>query len=558
MSQLDLVIRNGTIVDGTGAPGRRGDLGICDGRIVATGQVEGDAAEEIDATGQVVAPGFIDIHTHYDAQIFWDRGLSPSPWHGVTSVVVGNCGFGVAPTLPAHRDLILRTLENVEGMSLSALHAGLGTDWPFESFPEYLDAIEARGSTLNVAALVGHTPIRTYVLGDEAVSREATRDEIAAQRRLVREALEAGAIGFATSKAVTHVGYDGNPVPSRAASHEEILELAGALTEVDHGIVQATTGPGLATREFVELVKQTGKPLTWTALLTGFSREPERDVLAEHARLQAEGLRIHPQVTPRPVMFEYQWKAPFALEALREMQPASKADFDGKKKLYADPDFRAALAHRIDHTRLKDRFYLTAISAYDPDESLLERSLGEVSEERGCHPVDLALDLALDTELEARFRMAAANTDEETVGEMLQHSASVLGLSDAGAHASQLCDAGLPSTLLGKWVREKKVLALEEAVRRLTSEPADLFGLRTRGRLAEGLAADVTVFDPERVEAKGLRRVYDLPGGADRLVEDADGYEAVVVNGVVVRRRNQDVLTGDDALPGRLLRGGQA
>ena len=201
MSQLDLVIRNGTIVDGTRAAGRPGDLGIRDGSIVAIGQVEGDATEEIDATGQVVAPGFIDIHTHYDAQIFWDRGLSPSPWHGVTSVVVGNCGFGVAPTLPGHRDLILRTLENVEGMSLAALHAGLGAEWPFESFPEYLDAIEASGSAINVGALVGHTPIRTYVMGEEPSPARRPTDEIAAQRRLVREALEAGAIGFATSKA---------------------------------------------------------------------------------------------------------------------------------------------------------------------------------------------------------------------------------------------------------------------------------------------------------------------------------------------------------------------
>lgn len=558
MSQLDLAIRGGTIVDGTGGPGRSGDLGIRGDKIVALGEVAGEATTEIDATGCVVSPGFVDIHTHYDAQVFWDPLLSISPWHGVTSVVMGNCGFGVAPTYPKHRDLILRTLENVEGMSLSALQAGLGEQWPFETFPEYLDALDKQGTAINVAALVGHTPLRTYVMGEDSVSREATADEIAAQRRLVREALEAGAIGFATSKAVTHVGYDGNPVPSRAASHQEILELAGALTEVDHGLIQATIGPGLTTPQFEELARATGKPVTWTALLAGFMKQPHGEILDQHEALQAKGLAVYPQVTPRALMFEFQWKAPFPLEPLSVMKPVSQADFEGKKEIYADSSFREALRERIDRSRMKERVYNMAISGFEPDSSLLERTLAEVADERGAHPIDLALDLALESNLEARFRMPVANADDAAVGDFLRHPSTVLGLSDAGAHASQLCDAGLPSTLLGKWVREKKHLTIEEAVRRLTSEPADLMGIKQRGRLAEGLAADVTVFDPERVACKGLRRVYDFPGGADRLVEDAEGFKAVIVNGTPIRKDDADTIKADDALPGQVLRGGQA
>src|SRR3954463_15338271 len=267
---FDLVIRGGMLVDGTGAPARPGDLAIRDGRIAALGAVDGrNARRTLDAAGMVVAPGFVDIHTHYDAQIFWDRMLTISPWHGVTSVVMGNCGFGVAPTRPAHRELILRTLENVEGMSLDALNAGLGTDWPFETFPEYLDAIERQGAVINVAAMVGHTPVRLYVMGEEATEREATANEIAAMRAIVADALRAGAIGFATSKSPTHVGYAGRPVPSRAASVDEIAHLAGTLGESGRGIMQATIGRELFLEQFAAIQRATGRPVTWTALLGG-------------------------------------------------------------------------------------------------------------------------------------------------------------------------------------------------------------------------------------------------------------------------------------------------
>src|SRR5882724_5948568 len=265
---FDLLVRGGLLVEGSGAPAVAGDVGIRAGRIAAMGAVRGEAPRVIDADGAVVAPGFVDIHTHYDAQLFWDRWLTISPWHGVTSVVIGNCGFGIAPTRPAHRDLMLRTLENVEGMSLAALREGIGSEWPFETFPEFLDAVARRGTAINVGALVGHTPVRLYVMGEEATEREATADEIAAMRTLVADALRAGAVGFATSKAPTHVGWEGRPVPSRVASFEEIEALAGCLADAGN-VMQATLGPGLFLDEFAAIQQRTGRPVSWTALLGG-------------------------------------------------------------------------------------------------------------------------------------------------------------------------------------------------------------------------------------------------------------------------------------------------
>ncbi len=558
-AHFDLVIRDGTLIDGTGAPARRGDVGISNGRIAALGEVRGDADGTIDAGGAVVAPGFVDIHTHYDAQVFWDRLLTISPWHGVTSVVMGNCGFGIAPTRPEHRDLILRTLEKVEGMSFDALHAGIGDVWPFETFPEYLTALERRGTAINVAALIGHTPVRLYVMGEEATEREATDAEVAAMRTIVIDALRAGALGFATSKSPTHVGYAGRPVPSRVASLTEIQTLADCLAEVPHGVMQATLGSGLFLDEFAAIQRRTQRPVSWTALLGGMlGPDGHRPVLAQSAELQSRGVRVIPQVSCRPLMVEFQLNAPFPLESLRAMQPVSQADVAGRRAIYADPEFRRQLREGIDRSRLAHGFAAMRITEHAPDRRVEERTLAAVAAERGVHPVDAALDLSLQNNLETRFRLAVLNTDDAITAELLAHPATMLGLSDAGAHASQLCDAGAPTELLGKWVRDKGVLPLEQAVRRLTSEPADVFGIRDRGRLACGLAADVTVFDPATVACGPLRRVRDFPAGADRLVADAVGIRAVIVNGVLVRADGRDVVDADGVLPGRVLRGGQA
>ena len=555
---FDLLIRGGTVVDGTGAPARCADVAIRNGRIAAVGATSGTADRVLDADGAVVAPGFVDIHTHYDAQVFWDRMLSISPWHGVTSVVMGNCGFGVAPTRPAHRELVLLTLEKVEGMSLDALRAGIGAEWPFETFAQYLDAIERRGTAINVGALVGHTPVRLYVMGEEAMEREATADEVAAMRALVAEALRAGAIGFATSKSPTHVGWEGRPVPSRVAAWEEIAALAGCLAEAGN-VMQATLGPGLFLDEFAAIQERTGRPVSWTALLGGMlGPDGHRAVLERSAALQARGVRVIPQVSCRPLMLEFNLAAPFPLESMSVMKPAARADLAGKRVVYADPEFRRALRGKIDGGLLTRAFHDMQITEHPPDASLAERRLADVAAERGVHPVDLMLDLSLASGLQTRFRLAVLNTDEAVVAELLRHPATMLGLSDAGAHASQLCDACAPTALLGKWMREKRVLSLEEAVRRLTAEPADVFGIRDRGRLAAGLAADVTVFDPATVGCGPLRRVYDFPAGADRLVSDATGVRAVVVNGVVIREDGRDAVDPEAPLPGRVLRGGRA
>ncbi len=555
MERWDLVVRGGEVVEGTGMPARRADVGIRQGRITALGDVAGPAAREIDATGCVVAPGFIDIHTHYDAQVLWDRMLSIAPWHGVTTALMGNCGFGIAPTRAEHRDLILRTLENVEGMSLDALRAGIGPEWPFCSFGEYLDTIERRGTAIHVGALVGHTPVRTFVLGDAAVEREATADEVVEMRALVAEALDAGALGFATSRAPTHIGYAGNPVPSRIGSPEEVAALAGALRGRPQGVFQVTIGGDLWIDKLAAIQREIGRPVTWTALLGGMlGPTGHRDILQQTAALQAEGVRVHPQVTGRPLMLEFQLSAPFPLSMLPVMKDVFAADLEGRRQLYGDPAFRARLRHEVDTVFGLFSFEQMWISHAPGHDALLERRVPEVAAERGVHRVDVVLDLALATGLEARFRMAVLNTDESIVAELLRDPSAVLGLSDAGAHASQLCDAGAATHLLGHWVRERGVLTLEEAVRRLTSEPAELLGLTERGRLAPGLAADLVVFDPATVGCGPLRRVHDLPGGADRLVADALGMRAVVVEGTPIRLEGRDVVSPDAPLPGRVLR----
>lgn len=560
--QYDLKITGGSIIDGTGKPRFAGDVGVSGGRIVALGAAPGEARQTIDAAGRIVCPGFVDIHTHYDAQIAWDRMLSISPWHGVTTVVMGNCGFSVAPTRAQHRDLMIRTLEKVEGMSVAALEAGLGADWGFETFPHYLDAVEKRGTAINVGAMIGHTPLRLWVMGEEATERAATTEEVQRMRLIVREALEAGAVGFATSKAQTHVGYGGKPVPSRFADFSEIRAIAGALGDAGTGVMQATTGKGLMFDEFAELARETGATVSWTALLAGRIRigVDHRQQVARSMELIRSGLKVYPQVSPRPLNFEFQLAAPFIFESMSLFRPIAAADLAGKKRIYADPAFRAAFRDKMDRApdELLLGFAQTVVSEYAPDPTLEERRLPEIAAERGVHWVDLMLDLGLATGLEARFRMPVANNNEAEVAELLLNPDFVIGLSDAGAHASQLCDACQATHLLGHWVREKGTLSLEQAIRMLTSRPAEVFGIGDRGLLAEGRPADIVVFDPATVAAGPLKRVWDFPGGANRLISEASGIDAVIVNGTVLRRNGKDAVAADGKLPGKLLRGGKA
>ncbi len=556
-----LKIAGGTIVDGTGKPGFVGDIGIKDGKIVAVGKADGPATTTIDATGKVVSPGFVDVHTHYDAQILWDRMLSISPWHGVTTTVIGNCGFGVAPTRAAHRKLILQTLEKVEGMSLDALQEGLGDAWPFETFPQYLDTVEKRGSAINVAALFGHTPLRLYVMGEESTERASTPDELAAMKKLMREAMEAGAIGFGTSVSVSHNGYAGKPVPSRQATPEEMDGLVSVMGEMKRGLMQITIGREFSTRHMAEVSRKYQVPVTWTALLSYLygpgGHRKQLDLAAEQRK---SGAMVIPQVSCRPLNFEFTFAEPFIFDVMKFMNELAAADAKSpgaRLRAYADPVWREKLRSEV--TPLFQKWWDRVVIAWAPSaRELEEMPLVAAAAKLGKDPVDLALDLALANDLQARFRMAVMNFDEKEVAELITDPNTIIALSDAGAHASQLCDACYSTYLLGHWVRDRKVFTLEEAVHNLTQRPAEMFGITDRGLLAEGRPADVVVFDPTTVGPGPLKRVHDMPAGADRLVSDASGIDAVIVNGTLIRRDNKDVFAANDRLPGRLLRGGKA
>ncbi len=557
----DLKITGGTIVDGTGKPGFIGDLGIKDGKVVALGKAEGAATTTIDAKGKIVSPGFVDVHTHYDAQILWDRMLSISPWHGVTTTVIGNCGFGVAPTRAAHRKIIMQTLEKVEGMSLEALEAGLGTAWPFETFPQYLDTLEKRGSAINIAALFGHTPLRLYVMGEESTERAATPDEIGKMKMLVREAMDAGAIGFGTSVSVSHSGYGGKPVPSRQATVEEMDQLVSVMGELKRGLMQITIGRDFSTRHMAEVSRKYNIPVTWTALLSHLygpgGHRKQLDLAAEQRK---SGAMVIPQVSCRPLNFEVTFAEPFIFDVMPFMNELAKADAKEpgtRRRAYADPAWREKLRNEV--TPLFRNWWDRVVIAWSPSHRELEEMpLAAAAAKLGKDPVDLALDISLADDLLTRFRMAVMNFDEKEVAELITDPNTIIALSDAGAHASQLCDACYSTHLLGHWVRDRKVFTLEEAVHNLTQRPAEMFGITDRGVLAEGRPADVVVFDPKTVNPGPLRRVHDMPAGADRLVSEASGIEAVVVNGKLIRQNNKDTIAANDKLPGRLLRHGRA
>ena len=548
---FDLLVRGARVIDGTGAPARAADVAVVADRIAAVadpGQLAG-AAEVVELDGLVLAPGFIDIHTHYDAQVLWDPDLTPSSWHGVTTVVMGNCGFGIAPTRPEHRGMIARTLENVEGMSVDALEAGI--PWSFETFPEYLDAVAAQSPRLNVAAMIGHTPLRLYVMGDDALERPASAEEVREMRRLVADALAAGAIGFATSRAPTHAGAGGRPVPSRQAEPDEVFAITQALADAGRGIVQITPGPGLFLEQFATLSKTLGRPISWTALLTGIGRMPATETLERGA---AFGGDVWPQIACRPLVMQVTLEDPFPFA----MQPAFKeilAVPRGRRaELYADPAWRERARADLDRG-YGQRWAQTTVQETSVHRAIQNGpTLAVVAAERGVDPFDLLLDLSLAEDLKTRFRIVLANDDDEQLAQLLQDPRTVLGLSDAGAHASQLCDACFSTHLLQVWSRERGVLSTEQAVWRLTGQPARIFGLTGRGTIREGGFADLVAFDPDTVAAGELERVWDLPAGADRLVAHSTGIDSVWVNGVASRRDGKDL---DGARAGVVIRGGE-
>jgi N-acyl-D-aspartate/D-glutamate deacylase len=553
----DLVIRGGTVVDGTGAPGVRADVAITDGKVSAIGAGL-DGERTLDAGGHVVAPGFIDIHTHYDAQVFWDPALTPSSYHGVTTVVAGNCGFSIAPTRAEHRGVIARTLENVEDMNVETLAAGI--PWDFSTFPEYLSSVERRGTGLNYAAYIGHTALRLFVMGDAAYERTATPDEVAGMQAVLREAMLAGAAGLATSFAITHRGVDGKPIPSRFADRAEFEALLDVMREVGRGVVAIAPGEQCGIADMYELQPRTGVPFTYGALLTSPAGTHRMQVELNRAGWE-RGAQVWPQVTPRPLKFAYTLAEPFPVNTNSEFAGLMALSTAERRAAYSDPEWR----NRVQKIWSDNPgFSVPRWDTYAIDESpahpeLAGRRLLDVAAERGTEPFDTMIDLALDeSDLSLRVGCVLFNDDTAEVASLLGEEHCTIGLSDAGAHVGQLCDAPQATDFLGNWVRDRDLMPVESAVRKLTSVQADLLGITDRGRLQPGNWADVVVFDPATVAPGPIRRVRDFPADAERLTADQPvGVRHVVVNGTPIQVDGSPTGAASGAAgarPGRVVR----
>lgn len=550
-ADAELVIRGGTVVDGTGAEGVRADVGITNGRITAIAPgLRGE--RELEADGHVVAPGFIDIHTHYDAQVFWDPALTPSCFHGVTTVVAGNCGFSIAPTRPEHRELIARTLENVEDMDVASLAEGI--PWDFATFPEYLASVERRGVGLNYAAYIGHTALRLFAMGDDAYERTATPEEIARMQTILREAMDAGSAGFATSFAMTHRGVDGKPVPSRFADRAELEALLDTMREVGRGVVAIAPGEQCPIDDMYELQPRTGVPFTYGALLTSPTGNHKR-LVDLNREGWAKGAQVWPQVTPRPLTFAMVMSEPFTLNVNREFAALIGKSIDERRRAYADPAWRAKAVEAFStQTAMQPRWDTYEIGESEAHPELVGRRLDSIAAERGTTPLDALLDIALDEPgLELRVKAVIANDDATEVGGLLTQERCTLGLSDAGAHVGQLCDAPQATDFLANWVRDRQLMPIEQAVHKLTGVQASIFGLADRGTLAPGNWADVVVFDPATVAPGPVRRVRDFPADADRLTADQPvGVRHVLVNGTPIQTDGARV--DGDPRPGQIVR----
>jgi N-acyl-D-aspartate/D-glutamate deacylase len=554
----DLVIRNALICDGTGRAPVHGDLAVAGDRIVAVGGAVAAGIETIDAQGLALAPGIIDTHTHYDAQITWDPLADPSPAMGVTSVLIGNCGFTIAPCREADRDLTMRNLVKVEGMSLDALRAGVR--WDFETFAQYLDMLERGGVALNVGAFCGHSSVRTYVMGADAHRRAASASEIEAMCAIVSQAMAAGAVGFATSTSPSHNGDGGHPMPSRLADEAEMRALVGAMGACGRGVFMLTKG-GTTPIEFLEsLAADSARPVMIAALLHNPTRpQSVFDDLAAIAQANARGRELYGQVSCCPLSMDFTVRNPYPLEGIAGWRPALTASAKALPGVLADPQFRAAVKHDLQSPQAVRLFNgewdkLTVVETVKHDNRHMEgRSIAELAAAHGVHPLDCLLDLALAEDLDTRFTAVLLNSDERAVGRLLTDPHSAIALSDAGAHLTFFCDAGFGLRLLGYWVRERGAMSLEQAVWRLSGQPATIFRIPERGRLAPGYHADLLLFDPATVGRTPNRRVFDLPAGAPRLINDAVGVHGVWVNGVRVADHGGII---DDALarPGRVLR----
>jgi N-acyl-D-amino-acid deacylase len=552
----DLVIKNGIVIDGTGAPRRQADVAVAGGKIAEIGRIGDGAAKVIDAAGCVVAPGFIDPHTHYDAQICWDLAVTPSSWHGVTSVVMGNCGVGIAPCRPEAREIATRDLVNVEGIPFEVLERGITWDW--QSFPEFLDAAQRRGSALNLGFIAPLTPFRHWVMGEASMERGATPEETAAIKHLIREAVDAGAFGFSTTVLNQHIGYQARPLACRNASRDELQAYCQALKEAGKGAIEIALTQRNSVLQDHEaellafLLAESGRPVTFLAI----SQRDDIPEAAAETRRRARALPgAVPQTSPLALTREINMRNPFSFAAYpswgRVFADKSKA---AQRAVYADPAFRNAFRAELQNPVgfSGDWRRITVHETKKPELKRYEgSSIADIARERGIDGVDAFLDLTLEDDLDVEFVLAQFNTNLPRVAENLNDPNVLIALGDGGAHVDMLCDAGYPTYLLGTWVRERQIMSLEQAVARLTAQPADLFGITGRGRLAVGNAADIAIFDPDTIgsASRGERR-FDLPGGAKRMVMPARGVHYTIVNGTPVYAAGR--ATG--ATPGVVLR----
>lgn len=553
----DLLVRNGTVIDGTGAPRYQADVAVAGSQIVKIGKINEGARQVIDAADLIVAPGFVDPHTHYDAQIDWDALVSCSSWHGVTSVVMGNCGVGIAPCRPQQREALTWDLVNVEGMSFNVLSKGV--TWEWESFPEFMTA-RRQGLGINLGFLMPLTPFRSYVMGEEAQERAATADEIVQIAALLREGMEAGALGFSTTVATQHVGYRGRPLACRLASREELGAYARVLKELGSGAIEVNLGGAGSSilpqgaPELVDfLLTESRRPVTWLSVQTR-SDQPtaHRELLTNtDALIKRGGI---PQASCQPTDIQFNLRNPFLFGPYEVCHQLFNRPLEEQARIYADPNFRAAF--REAYTKAPKAFSgqwqrVEVCKVKKPQhQSWLGKSIAALSKMQGKDPLDTFFDAALADDLGSEFSMAVLNFDPGLLREVITDPRVLIGLSDGGAHVDMLCNTGYPTYLLGTWVRERGVMSLEQAVQRLTSEPAQLFGLTDRGVIAQGKAADLVIFDPRTVAAGDKEMLYDLPGGEGRFVQQAQGIHRVIVNGAVLLTEG----THTGALPGQRLR----